>query len=157
MVTAASSSPRLELLTRRRGPLVTDLALLSPGAWVIHPILILLGKFLIDAIPGIGADLSWSLVNCGYMAVRPLAPLFLSASALPILTDASVSDPHTDLIPHLPPHGRTAVRGRVRPSPSLSFLLVSARADSPFPYLPVSSEQVSDGWRLRRPDALGAD
>lgn len=43
----------------------------SPGAWLIHPTLILLGKVLVDAIPGMTQDLSWTVVNLGYMAVRP--------------------------------------------------------------------------------------
>lgn len=41
----------------------------SPGAWVIHPVLILGGKLLVDAIPGMEASLSWTIVNLGYMIV----------------------------------------------------------------------------------------
>ena len=39
------------------------------GAWLIHPVLILLAKVLIDAIPGMTQDVSWTIVNLGYMAV----------------------------------------------------------------------------------------
>ena len=39
------------------------------GAWLIHPVLILLAKILIDAIPGMTQDVSWTIVNLGYMAV----------------------------------------------------------------------------------------
>lgn len=41
----------------------------APGAWIIHPVLILLGKVLVDAIPGMTQDISWTIVNLGYMAV----------------------------------------------------------------------------------------
>jgi hypothetical protein len=41
----------------------------APGAWAIHPVLILLAKILIDAIPGMTQDVSWTIVNLGYMAV----------------------------------------------------------------------------------------
>jgi hypothetical protein len=44
----------------------------SPGAWVIHPVLILAAKLLIDAIPGVDNSLSWTIVNVGYMIVSPL-------------------------------------------------------------------------------------
>jgi hypothetical protein len=42
---------------------------LISGAWLIHPVLILLGKILIDAIPGMTQDVSWTITNLGYMAV----------------------------------------------------------------------------------------
>lgn len=41
----------------------------SPGAWVIHPVLIISAKILIDAIPHMTQDLCWTIVNLGYMAV----------------------------------------------------------------------------------------
>lgn len=47
---------------RRRGSRVS-------GAWIIHPVLILLGKVLVGAIPGMTQDLSWTVTNLGYMAV----------------------------------------------------------------------------------------
>ena len=40
------------------------------GSWIIHPMLILLGKVLVGAIPGMTQDLSWTVTNLGYMAVR---------------------------------------------------------------------------------------
>jgi hypothetical protein len=43
---------------------------LSLGAWVIHPVLILLGKIIIDTIPGMQQELSWTLVNLIYLGVR---------------------------------------------------------------------------------------
>jgi hypothetical protein len=44
-------------------------AALTTGAWVIHPVLILLAKVMVDAIPGMTQDVSWTIVNLGYMAV----------------------------------------------------------------------------------------
>lgn len=41
----------------------------SLGAWVIHVVLILLGKILLDVIPGMRQDASWTIVNLGYIAV----------------------------------------------------------------------------------------
>ncbi|CAD6566804.1 MAG: hypothetical protein TREMPRED_002967 [Tremellales sp. Tagirdzhanova-0007] len=41
----------------------------GPGAWLIHPTLILLAKVLVDAIPGMTQDYSWTIVNLGYMAL----------------------------------------------------------------------------------------
>lgn len=39
------------------------------GAWVIHIVLILLGKILLDVVPGMEQDISWSVVNLGYIGV----------------------------------------------------------------------------------------
>ena len=36
---------------------------------MIHPTLILILKVLVDAIPGMTQDVSWTIVNLGYMAV----------------------------------------------------------------------------------------
>ena len=59
----------------------------SIGAWLIHPVLILLAKVLIDAIPGMTQDVSWTIVNLGYMSVsRPLA-----SDQVWMLRDAQVS------------------------------------------------------------------
>lgn len=44
-----------------------------PGAWVIHPVLIMGAKLLIDSIPGMQADISWTIVNIGYMVVSRTA------------------------------------------------------------------------------------
>jgi hypothetical protein len=42
------------------------------GSWIIHPMLILLGKVLVGALPGMTQDLSWTVTNLGYMAVSHL-------------------------------------------------------------------------------------
>lgn len=39
------------------------------GAWIIHVVLILLGKILVDVVPGMEQDTSWTIVNLGYIAV----------------------------------------------------------------------------------------
>ncbi len=41
----------------------------TPGAWLIHPVMILLAKVLVDAIPRMTQDVSWTIINLGYMAV----------------------------------------------------------------------------------------
>lgn len=42
----------------------------TTGAWVIHPVLIIAGKIVIDTIPGMTQELSWTLVNLIYLGVR---------------------------------------------------------------------------------------
>jgi hypothetical protein len=42
------------------------------GAWMIHVVLIATGKVIIDAIPGMTQNISWTTVNLTYLAVRPL-------------------------------------------------------------------------------------
>ena len=53
------------------------------GAWMIHVVLIATGKVVIDAIPGVTQNISWTAVNLCYLAVRSL-PYFLER---PHLTD----------------------------------------------------------------------
>ncbi|KAL7411970.1 ORMDL family-domain-containing protein, partial [Mrakia frigida] len=67
----------------------------AKGAWIIHPILILLGKFLIDAVPGIGSDLSWSLTNCGYMGISYL--IFHQMVGLPFENVSPTGGAYDDL------------------------------------------------------------
>jgi hypothetical protein len=47
----------------------TRLGWLTSGAWIMHPILILLVKILVDALPSMTQDVSWTVVNLAYMAV----------------------------------------------------------------------------------------
>jgi hypothetical protein len=49
--------------------IVQDPSANSPqtGAWVIHPILIILLKILYDILPGVSQELSWTLTNITYM------------------------------------------------------------------------------------------
>lgn len=41
----------------------------AKGAWLIHVLLIFLGKIMLDVVPGMQQDLSWTIVNLGYIAV----------------------------------------------------------------------------------------
>lgn len=63
----------------------------SPGAWIMHPVLIISAKILIDAIPHMTQDLCWTLVNLGYMGVSTTTRLWqvLTAGYIP-----HVSPPH---------------------------------------------------------------
>ena len=40
------------------------------GAWLIHVVLISVGKIIIDTIPGMTQEISWTTVNLAYLAVR---------------------------------------------------------------------------------------
>ena len=42
----------------------------ASGAWSIHIVLIVLGKIVIDTVPGITQNISWTVVNLLYNAVR---------------------------------------------------------------------------------------
>jgi hypothetical protein len=48
-----------------------ELVLTAKGAWMIHVVLIATGKVIIDAIPGVTQNISWTAVNLTYLAVRP--------------------------------------------------------------------------------------
>jgi len=48
-----------------------ELVMTSEGAWMIHVVLIATGKVIIDAIPGVTQNISWTAVNLTYLAVRP--------------------------------------------------------------------------------------
>lgn len=43
------------------------------GAWLIHVVLICIGKIIIDTIPGMQPQISWTLVNLLYQAVKGLS------------------------------------------------------------------------------------
>lgn len=42
----------------------------TTGAWVIHVVLIVMGKIIIDSVPGMTQEISWTLVNLTYLSVR---------------------------------------------------------------------------------------
>lgn len=72
---------------------------LPPGAWLIHPVLICCGKLLIDAIPGMTQDVSWTIVNLSYITVgrhllRPVMTMFAYRTSV--------------LLHHVPPRHRTS-------------------------------------------------
>lgn len=43
----------------------------AAGSWLIHVFFCLLGKVLVDIIPGMTTDFSWTFVTLGYLFVRP--------------------------------------------------------------------------------------
>lgn len=45
------------------------LDMLAAGAWLIHIVLILIGKIIVDNIPGMSQQISWTVVNLLYQAV----------------------------------------------------------------------------------------
>lgn len=60
------------------------------GAWVIHVVLILLAKILLDVIPAMQQDTSWTLVNLGYMALSYL--MFHYVTGTPFESNAGAYD-----------------------------------------------------------------
>ncbi|EIW76294.1 Orm1 type endoplasmic reticulum protein, partial [Coniophora puteana RWD-64-598 SS2] len=44
----------------------------AKGAWLIHVVLILLGKIVVDTVPGMTQQISWTLVNTIYLALSYL-------------------------------------------------------------------------------------
>lgn len=55
------------------------------GAWVIHPVLIIAGKIVIDTIPGMTQELSWTLVNLIYLGLSYL--MFHWVTGIPFQSD----------------------------------------------------------------------
>lgn len=39
------------------------------GAWLVHPVLVFCGKIVIDTIPGMNQEISWTLTNLLYLLV----------------------------------------------------------------------------------------
>jgi hypothetical protein len=70
------------------------------GAWIMHPILILVGKMCFDTIPGMSQQASWTLVNLGYLAVSIAPPWILTTRSydselIDFLPDVSLGDRHS--------------------------------------------------------------
>ena len=42
-----------------------------PGAWLMHPSLVLVVKLSLDTLPGMTQQFSWTFVNLGYLIARP--------------------------------------------------------------------------------------
>lgn len=55
------------------------------GAWLIHPILIFTGKIVIDTIPGMRQEVSWTLVNLLYLSLSYL--MFHYVTGIPFQSD----------------------------------------------------------------------
>ncbi|KAJ7437106.1 ORMDL family-domain-containing protein [Mycena galericulata] len=57
----------------------------AKGAWLIHVVLICLGKLIIDTIPGMTKEISWTLVNLFYLALSYL--MFHWVTGIPFEND----------------------------------------------------------------------
>jgi len=55
------------------------------GAWVLHPVLIFTGKIIIDTIPGMTTQISWTVVNLCYLLISYL--VFHWATGIPFHND----------------------------------------------------------------------
>ncbi|KAI0329567.1 Orm1 type endoplasmic reticulum protein [Cubamyces sp. BRFM 1775] len=55
------------------------------GAWLIHPVLIFAGKVVIDTIPGMRQEISWTLVNLLYLGLSYL--MFHYVTGIPFHSD----------------------------------------------------------------------
>jgi len=51
------------------------------GAWILHPVLILAGKIIIDTMPGMTQQISWTVVNLCYLLFSYL--VFHYATGIP--------------------------------------------------------------------------
>ncbi|KAK4688368.1 hypothetical protein P7C73_g1743, partial [Tremellales sp. Uapishka_1] len=67
----------------------------APGAWLIHPVIVLFTKVLIDAIPGMTQDVSWTIVNLGYLAVTFL--MFHHVTGVPFESQLTTGGAYDDL------------------------------------------------------------
>ncbi|KAJ4496849.1 Orm1 type endoplasmic reticulum protein [Lentinula lateritia] len=57
----------------------------AKGAWLIHVVLICIGKIIIDTIPGMQPQISWTLVNLLYQALSYL--MFHWVTGIPFQSD----------------------------------------------------------------------
>ncbi|KAJ7044807.1 ORMDL family-domain-containing protein [Mycena alexandri] len=57
----------------------------AKGAWLIHVVLICLGKLVIDLLPGMTPQISWTLVNLFYLALSYL--MFHWVTGIPFEND----------------------------------------------------------------------
>ncbi|CDO69569.1 hypothetical protein BN946_scf184759.g9 [Trametes cinnabarina] len=55
------------------------------GAWLMHPVLIFAGKVVIDTIPGMRQEISWTLVNLLYLGLSYL--MFHYVTGIPFHSD----------------------------------------------------------------------
>ncbi|KAF5358963.1 hypothetical protein D9758_004904 [Tetrapyrgos nigripes] len=57
----------------------------AKGAWLIHVVLICVGKIIIDTMPGMSTQISWTLVNLLYLALSYL--MFHWVTGIPFQSD----------------------------------------------------------------------
>ncbi|KAF9782195.1 Orm1 type endoplasmic reticulum protein [Thelephora terrestris] len=55
------------------------------GAWLVHPVLVFCGKIVIDTIPGMNQEISWTLTNLLYLLVSYF--IFHWATGIPFQSD----------------------------------------------------------------------
>ncbi|TCD70011.1 hypothetical protein EIP91_005261 [Steccherinum ochraceum] len=55
------------------------------GAWLIHPVLIIAGKIVVDTIPGMRQEVSWLIVNLCYLGLSYL--MFHYVTGIPFQSD----------------------------------------------------------------------
>lgn len=65
------------------------------GAWLIHPLLIFAGKMVVDALPGMTQQASWTIANLGYCAV-------CFSNPVPLADASNLTNARIDLVPHVP-------------------------------------------------------
>ncbi|PWN42934.1 ORMDL-domain-containing protein [Ceraceosorus guamensis] len=63
------------------------------GAWVIHVVLIIAGKILVECIPGISQDISWTIVNLGYIIISHI--MFHHVQGTPFESNGGAYDAYT--------------------------------------------------------------
>lgn len=70
-----------------------DLTSYSPllGAWLVHPVLVFCGKIVIDTIPGMNQEISWTLTNLLYLLVSSAQRLRSCDSILTLRSSHTLS------------------------------------------------------------------
>lgn len=67
----------------------------APGAWLIHPVLILTAKVFIDALPSMTQPYSWTIVNLGYALVS--YTMFHYVTGVPFESNLTTGGAYDDL------------------------------------------------------------
>lgn len=62
------------------------------GAWLIHVVLILVGKILLDILPGLDQDLTWTATNLGYLAISYIMFHYVTGVPFDLASNSGVYD-----------------------------------------------------------------
>ncbi|KAM0756657.1 Orm1 type endoplasmic reticulum protein [Meredithblackwellia eburnea MCA 4105] len=62
------------------------------GAWLIHVVFVIIGKVLLDLVPGITQDQSWTVVNLGYLAVTYIVFHYVTGVPFDLANNSGVYD-----------------------------------------------------------------
>ncbi|CEQ38930.1 hypothetical protein JCM21900_004856 [Sporobolomyces salmonicolor] len=62
------------------------------GAWLIHVVLIMLGIVLLETVPGITQDLTWTIVNLGYLSVSYIIFHYVTGVPFDMTNNSGVYD-----------------------------------------------------------------